>query len=531
MKQPLLVSKTAKLLTVMMMLSVMLPLAAYAAVWFNTDIEYDYEEGTITGSVYADKELTVPDAVYDFQAFHGDDLIDSVTDVTYDTYSNGFWHYDFEISVTDATYNPITLVYDDGTDTVTTTVYKTDKDDDDDNKGRSGGGGGGGFSSSTQSISSYQISSAFEDSNHATFEIRGETAELPAAALVEAAKIEGAQITIVSQYGTYTLPLSVLDFDSIAEELDANISEITISITIAPATDEETAAIEEAAKALNGTVATDAIDFAVSAEASGETLEINDFGSTYVERTIGLDTEVDASKATGVVYDPAAKTLAFVPTVFEEVDGKVVATLKRNTNSIYTIVKHEKTFGDVADNHWAKEDIDTLASKYVLFGMTDTTFAPARSVTRAEFAAMIVRSLGLSLNTNEEGFSDVSASNWFAEEVAVAAKAGIVYGYGDDTFRPNQKITRQELAAMVVRAMAYAGQSTEIDASKAAQILAAYTDQNEVAAWALDELAIAVQSNVVLGVTDTTLVPNADATRAEAAAMVKRFLEKAAFIN
>src|SRR5690606_11235384 len=141
-----------------------------------------------------------------------------------------------------------------------------------------------------------------------------------------------------------------------------------------------------------------------------------------------------------------------------------VATLKSTTNSIYGVVQFNKTFPDVAA-HWGKGYVESVANKLIVEGYEDGTFGPDRSITRAEFATVIVRALGLSSKKGTASFSDVKSGDWFANAVAVAAEAGIVKGYEDGTFQPNKVITREELAAMVVRASAFAGKDLSVSPS------------------------------------------------------------------
>ncbi|MNI20412.1 Endo-1,4-beta-xylanase A precursor [compost metagenome] len=172
-----------------------------------------------------------------------------------------------------------------------------------------------------------------------------------------------------------------------------------------------------------------------------------------------------------------------------------------------------------------------MANKLVIDGVTDTSFQPDRSITRAEFAALVVRSLGIKPEaTGSTSFKDISSTDWYANIVAAAANAKIIDGYEDGTFKPNASISREELAAMVVRAMKYAGLHTELSSTLQASLLSRFTDANQIN-WAQQEVAVAIDAGVINGITDLTIGPKQSATRAESATMLKRFLTKAAFIN
>jgi N-acetylmuramoyl-L-alanine amidase len=163
-------------------------------------------------------------------------------------------------------------------------------------------------------------------------------------------------------------------------------------------------------------------------------------------------------------------------------------------------------------------------------GYENGSFGPDQSITRAEFATLVVRALGLSAKMARADFSDVTAGDWYANAIAVAADAGIVNGYEDVTFRPNAVTTREELAAMVVRASAYAGTELSVSASKAATILAGFSDANSIA-WAKGEIAAAANAGLVTGFEAGTVRAADTATRAQASAMIQRFLVNADFIN
>src|SRR5690606_37443818 len=123
----------------------------------------------------------------------------------------------------------------------------------------------------------------------------------------------------------------------------------------------------------------DAIDFQLYAEdQDGNTAPIESFGDTYVSRSIPLHASVDTNQTTGVVYDPNTGDLRFVPSVFRIVNGQAAAVILRNSNSVYTAVKADKSFSDVPANRWYTEDIHLLANKLIVAGMTESEFGLGR---------------------------------------------------------------------------------------------------------------------------------------------------------
>ncbi|MGO4500958.1 S-layer homology domain-containing protein [Paenibacillus sp. 2RAB27] len=334
-----------------------------------------------------------------------------------------------------------------------------------------------------------------------------------------------AVLSIKSNEVTYDLPAKSLELANIATALGTDESNVKINITIEKVTGPTAELINAKAKQAGLTLLSGAVDFTITAEANGKTVTVDNFGNTYVPRTITLVKTVDANQLTAVLFNPETGEMSFVPAVVTTVNGKAEVTIKRQGNSIYTVVQSSKTFDDVK-GHWAKNEIELLASKLVIKGTSETTFGPNNHVTRAEFAALLVRSLGL----KEEGstrFTDVPANSWFAGTAGASAKAGLIEGFEDNTFRPNERITREQMAVMITRAMTFAGKSVAVDLKQ----LVKFTDSKSLSTWSQNAVAEAVSAGIVNGVTETEFVPAASATRAEAAVMLKRFLQFVQFIN
>lgn len=223
------------------------------------------------------------------------------------------------------------------------------------------------------------------------------------------------------------------------------------------------------------------------------------------------------------------------------VDGKLVVQL--HGFSRYLLAEVNVAFPDLA-GHWARPDVELMASKYVVKGLPDGRFDPEGRVTRAEFAAMLVRALGLppangaavsgaaaggaavggaAAGGGGATFSDVRPGDWYYGELAAAVAAGLIKGYDDGTFRPNDPVTREQAAAMAARALAAAGKAGALAADEVATRPADFADRGEVSPWARDGMALAVKEGIVRGRTAASLAPQAGATRAEAAVMVARF--------
>lgn len=350
--------------------------------------------------------------------------------------------------------------------------------------------------------------------------------QLPAQQLADALSKLPA-LTLSVKYGdtTYDLPVKAVDFAGLAKSLGADMKDLSITITMEKVNDTIMGAIKDRAKQASLTLLSGAVDFQVTVEGKGKSAAVNDFGLHYVSRSMNIGKTVDAKKATAVLYNPTTGEFSFVPAVFTAAGGSTQVTIWRPGNSIYAVVELAKTFGDMS-NHWAKADVELLASKLVVKGMTDTSFTPDSKITRAEFAAILVRGLGLSEN-NAAKFNDVKATDWYAGVVGAAAKAGLVDGFEDGTFKPDANVTREQMAVMVARAMKVANKQPAADI----KALDKFADQASISGWAKDATAQAVNAGIINGMTDRTFVPADHATRAEAAVMVKRLLQYAQYMN
>ncbi|WP_143088571.1 S-layer homology domain-containing protein [Paenibacillus algorifonticola] len=352
-------------------------------------------------------------------------------------------------------------------------------------------------------------------------------AEIPASVLLDGSKqVPEAKIVIKTAAGSYTLPLSVLDLVSLADRLGTTLDKVTIRISVTKVTEAMSDQIESDLRELGGSLVGNALDFKVIAEGNGRSIELNDFGTTYVKRTIVLPTKESPDSATGLLYDPATGEFSFVPATFGNENGRTMATLYRNGNSIYAVAKVSKTFSDLG-KHWAKADIELLASKLIVNGVKEGIFAPDQTITRAEFSVLLVRALALPGDAaSADVFKDVKSTAWYARAVGAAVKANLVNGFDDGTFRPNEAITREQMAALISKAIVAAGKT----APKTAD-LSPFGDQAKISTWAKEAVGQSVEAGIVTGTDKGTFEPVANATRAQAVVMLKRLLQYVEFLN
>ncbi|SFE79024.1 S-layer homology domain-containing protein, partial [Thermoanaerobacter thermohydrosulfuricus] len=188
--------------------------------------------------------------------------------------------------------------------------------------------------------------------------------------------------------------------------------------------------------------------------------------------------------------------------------------------STYGVFEYNKEFKDVTKDNWAYDVVNVLASRHIIKGVDSETFVPNAKITRAEFAALMIRALGIEEEPYKGEFNDVREGAWYANAIEAAYKAGIMLGDGKN-MRPDDPITREEMTAVIMRVYGKLAEYKEDSIGNTT-----FSDNNNISEWAKNVVANAVKLGIVRGYEDNTFKPKDNATRAEAAAMLYRILEK-----
>lgn len=177
-------------------------------------------------------------------------------------------------------------------------------------------------------------------------------------------------------------------------------------------------------------------------------------------------------------------------------------------------------FGDVKSADWFYNDVKYVYEKGMMAGTAADVFAPNATTTRAMIVTILYRLEGSPAVTGTSAFVDVPAGQWYTDAVNWAAANQIVKGTSATTFAPNDSITREQMAAILYRYAQYKG----YDVTKKAD-LSGYSDNSQISAYAKDALAWANAAKLINGVTNTTLAPQGNATRAQVSAILHRFCD------
>jgi len=259
----------------------------------------------------------------------------------------------------------------------------------------------------------------------------------------------------------------------------------------------------------------DVYEFKLAAVAAdGTEYPLSAFGEPV---TLRLKVSGDANPALlGMYYLADDGTLEYVGGKLS--GGEMIADVTHF--STYAVLEYDKPFDDVPNRHWASAAIRELSAKHVINGVDAARFAPDKEVTRAEFASMLARSLNLKAE-RAAAFGDVDPGSVHAAAIAAANEAGIVNGRSGSAFAPSDRITREEMAAMVVRAYAYrSGSKLEAAAH------AAYRDLDMASVWAKPSIDSATGLGLLQGKSGQLFGPKQLTTRAEAAQVIVRLLKK-----
>ena len=265
------------------------------------------------------------------------------------------------------------------------------------------------------------------------------------------------------------------------------------------------------------------IIIAVTVQAEGKKMDVN----LSIEKADGTTKAISTGKAYLKITLPASDVTAntvvlqsvngeYKAVPHKIVDGKIIILTK--TSGTFVSTEETVTFKDITAT-FSKDEIEFLASRHITKGVNADEFAPNKAITRAQFAVMISRALGLQAS-EENPFSDTKGK-WYEQEVQALFEAGITTGKTADTFDPESNITRQQAAAFMARVLAYvnfqAQSSTEAN----------FNDANAISPEFKQYIDLLNSLNIMTGKEDGTFDPCSSLTRAQMAKILKRTLNVA----
>lgn len=332
---------------------------------------------------------------------------------------------------------------------------------------------------------------------------------------------------------SYNIPAKELTVDAVANKLginQENLKDINFEIKIKETTEENQKVMVQTIEGKNTAVIVVPTEFIIVAkttkmDGSTEDFEINTF-TQYVERVFEIPEGIKLEDiTTGIVFDSDMKTYEHVPTNIFIKDGKAFAKVNSLTNSTYSVISNPIKVEN-AKGHWAENTINNMASRMIIIDYKN--LKPDQDVTRAELADYIVRALGLHRSDTQvtSKFSDVSKEDKNAIAITIASDWGIINGYEDLTFRPNAKISREEAMVMYSK-MLEIGKFKNSEQKFDEDILS----KQGVSKWAIPFVKESLNAKIFVGRSSESMDFKSNMTHAESLEALKNILTNLDLIN
>jgi len=217
-------------------------------------------------------------------------------------------------------------------------------------------------------------------------------------------------------------------------------------------------------------------------------------------------------------YSIPSATPVPTPSPGEETTGEP-GTFEENPEVTGTV--WESPFTDVGQSDWFFRNVEYAVEKGLFFGTSQSTFSPNDTMTRAMLVTVLWRIAGSPQTTGSGKFSDVENGLWYSDAVAWANENGIVSGYDNGAFGPDDSITREQMAAILHR---YQNSSGKVPPEE--YNAAAFGDSHIISGYAGNAVSVLSKQGIVMGKPGNLFDPKGTATRAEVAAVLHRYLEK-----
>ncbi len=342
-------------------------------------------------------------------------------------------------------------------------------------------------------------------------------------------------IEIATPYGSYQVPVDLAAFiPGLADLLAAKnlrAEDISFKITLTDQSDDKDIQRAFADSLPAAEVLGAIVDFHMEVVDSktGQSIGTVDQFNKKITRVIPMPKSmISMPEQWGAFRNHAAtNTFEYVPARAVQIDGVWYVMIRSNSNSVYAVARNAVEFKDMG-KHWGKPYVELAAAKGLIEGVGGDQFDPNRAVTRAEFTAMLVRMLGQGHSTNTSSpFLDVKAGSWYFEPVGQAAALGLLDFAEGSSFKPDQTLTREEMASMLAAVLAL----DKLPASEQSVSLDGYRDVGSIDAAYLEDVRTIANHNIMTGIGSDVFSPKGESTRAQAAAVLIRTLSALGMID
>ncbi|MEA4848048.1 MAG: S8 family serine peptidase [Clostridiaceae bacterium] len=398
---------------------------------------------------------------------------------------------------------------------------------------KGGGGGGGGAPTDPNPSIDSKIATALKNTKTGAnigipmVRINGTDSASMSAKTIEDLSKAGKSLTLTGSGADITIPASALMTEEVKKLI--NDSTAKLSINVRETTGEEAKKLAGNAGSGIFMVGDRVFEFTAELKTSTETVNITKFVQE-LKISIKLSAAelkgMDTNKLGVYFYNSDKKAWEYVGGVFDSQTNTM--TFGTGHFSQYAVMRSDGTYTDIG-KHWAKPEIELMAAKHIIEAAAGGEFGPDVNITRAEIIKMLVNLLRYDPDRNVDlitpataTFKDVSVGSPYFSYVETAVKYGITTGNAGGTFGPDDTVTREQFATMIIRAM---GIVTDSDSS-----ILPFDDKGDIPEWAEKSVIAAYERGLMTGIGGNKFGVGSTATRAQAAVTIKRVMERSGLI-
>lgn len=210
---------------------------------------------------------------------------------------------------------------------------------------------------------------------------------------------------------------------------------------------------------------------------------------------------------------------------YDQQYGYGLINISKFVSNLQSSIPHTRGYLDIS-GHWAESSIEYVIDNGLMQGISDTSFAPDMTVTRAMLVTVLYRAYlkngGTAISDFSSNFTDVDPTSWYGEAVAWAAQNNIVQGIQETQFAPMENITREQMVTVLFRCAKALGAVGDTNLT----VLEPFTDRDTLSLYAQESMCWAITNGLISGMTEDTLVPRGTATRAQAATILQRYFNR-----
>lgn len=410
-----------------------------------------------------------------------------------------------------------------------------------------GGGGGPAAAQSPISLNGTDFDPAKIDTSKPTFTLEVSTTTntayvaIPVSTLTGLAeKNKNLKLVVQSEIGSYTVPVDlaavVSDLNGILAANNVKAADVSIKINLTDESENESILSAIANNLPNGKVLGGPIGFSmaiVNTKTGAVVTEVGNF-TDYIVRRIPIPAGTQSSTQFSAFRSAdGTGALSFVPHRIVSENGKLFVEIKSKTNSVYFAATNNVAFSDVASSYWGSPYVAKAASKGLVHGIGNNKYEPERDIYRGEFVRMIVNALDLPASAaGTRTYSDVNnpddPSQWYYDPIMRARSAGLLDDFNESAFKPNQAITREEMASILAAVLVYEKAAA---IPESADLIKKFADFDTMDTSLLTSIELVNRLEIMNGIPNNLFSPKGVATRAQAATVLLRLVEALGMID